>query len=120
MTDLETYLKELEELSAKATPGPWMSNKDFYANEKSYIDAKDHAHMAHIRKDSDYKNSDFIAESRAAIPLLLKLVREYREVLELIHKKTDEEFKYFPAVEIALAYDPREEKSVSFDDDVCG
>lgn len=92
MTALETLLSRLEELERGAVSKPWTSD---YSDEKGFVDAD--GALIGTTSDSEFFSSDlaheqdlfhakFIAESRNALPILLKIIRKQQEALKQIEE----------------------------------
>jgi hypothetical protein len=120
MTYLTAYLEKLEELSLNATEGPWSDlGEQSEIHSCVMIDSGgDPYHVAeYVHKRDDVL---FIAESRQAIPILLKLVKRYREALdrytsnpEYWDKSIDEWYAVY--AKEALAYSPFDKEETAED-----
>lgn len=84
---LTDYLTKLKKLESEATLGPWQVKK-YPAYDGRPSQKKEHwitkPGGMYVADVQDYdKTVDFIAESRTAIPKLIKIIERYREALEL-------------------------------------
>lgn len=85
------YLEKLEKLEKHAVPHPWDNRcREFSNHEVPKHIRSEYGWIARcegIARDT-VPNALFIAESRTAIPILIKLVKKYRDALEEIERKT--------------------------------
>lgn len=100
MTELNTYLEQVEQREQAATPGPWSEEVKSsprmiqsegclwdcgeYGMKPSWI-ANTGSHYNETEKDRVDGNSAFIANARQDIPTLLSLVRVLVEMTKLHH-----------------------------------
>lgn len=94
--NLPTFLRRLEELEKAATPGPWIEREDLdYYQGGTYLgiggyDYKDGSKVPGsayfetnvCRIESSDSDKEFIAESRNALPLLIRIIRIQQEALQ--------------------------------------
>lgn len=88
MKDVMHLVSQLEQLSEKATPGPWFSVKGYEG--LGYCDST-HVSREVIVKDV---NAQFIAASREAIPELCRAVREMNSLLNGLLNKVNKVTAY--------------------------
>ena len=86
MTPTESLLKELEELEAKATPGPW--RREYTDGITAFIETEGEECILIEEGYGFAKHSDFllVSKSRNSLPALLQIIRTQREELERMAK----------------------------------
>lgn len=77
-------IAKLRELAEKATPGPWQTRFIFRVFAAVRTRAHQFGLLMQGSKESDWKDAEFIAASRTAIPELLRRLDVATEALEMI------------------------------------
>lgn len=78
MTPTESLLKELEELEAKATPGPWGLD---YSNAVDGFGVCSSPLKIEVPQANQH-NPELIVTMRTSLPALLQIIREQKSALE--------------------------------------
>lgn len=113
----DAKLAEWKRLAEAATPGPWSSFSEFPpATCLVHVDASDELKrptdarkiLANVRHDNGFgfKDADFIAESREAVPALIAEVEYLRAIVRDLAASSVRDWEFFKCIFCKATYEP--------------